>query len=216
MGVQGGGPGAARGRAWNAPMLPALTRAAAACRPARQPAGPRGGFSLRPPLARLAPFGFQRGTQWAAETSQIGRGISEGREQEQRQPGGEADGLGKGSVCEPGSTPAEKATGFLTRFMESRHSPRPLTRISCAWELFREIPFIPGVFFKSSPCKAKYVLKEKKKKALPSRISGRKHRSKPDLKTFLVKSYKSSLIISLQGRSFIFTIYLFLSLKKIL
>lgn len=43
--------------------------------------------------------------------------------------------------------------------------------------------------------------------SLPPGLSCPKHRSKPALKSFLVKSYKSSLIINLQ-RSFLFRIYL--------
>lgn len=51
--------------------------------------------------------------------------------------------------------------------------------------------------------------------ALPPRLSCPKHRSKPGLKSFPVKSYKSSLIINLQRKGrFLFRIYLSLKKKK--
>lgn len=49
--------------------------------------------------------------------------------------------------------------------------------------------------------------------SLPPGLSCPKHRSKPALKSFHVKSYKSSLIINLQ-KSFLFRIYLPLGGKK--
>lgn len=102
------------------------------------------------------------------------------------------------TACRPGFTPSETEPGFLAWLAETHGSSRPLAGMSRAWILFRKTHFIPGAFFKAPPVMLNVCLE--KNSALPPWLSCLKHISKLVLKSFLVKSYKSSLIINLQRK----------------